>query len=144
MGEFANVNYFFKKSEDFMDLGKLMNIRVLLESYADNKDINSHLAYWMMKFLRKTQDDCDFYQKEFNKVLAEYAEKDADGKIAVNEQQHIILKPGIAENFDAAMANLDHTSVEDPGIKFSLSDLDKLNLTIRQMLILSDFIDETK
>lgn len=127
-----------------MDLGKVMNIRALIESFADNKDINSHLKYWMMKFLRKTQDDCDFYQKEFNKTLAEFAEKDANGKIAVDGQQHVILKQGVVESFNAAMVDLDRTSVEDPGIKFFLSELDKLNLTIRQMLILSDVIDETK
>lgn len=120
-----------------MELITIISARKVLESFADKEDINARLAYWMTKFIAKTQTDYDFYISERKKIYDKYAERESDGAYTVSEDK--------VANFREDIQSLEQAPAEDPGIKFNLSELSaELKLSMRQMYPLLDFIDEDK
>lgn len=122
-----------------MELIKVVNARKVLDSLADRVDIGAHLAYWMTKFVVKTESDHEFYASEMRNLFEKYATK-KEG----DEDTLIIPNDKVAE-FNAAVDALNKTDAEDPGIRFNLSELStELRLSMKQMYPLLDFIDEEK
>lgn len=122
-----------------MELIKVVNARKVLDSLSDKEDVGAHLSYWMTKFVVKTESEHEFYAAEMRKLFDKYAtKKEGD--------EDTLLIPGdkVAE-FNAAVDALNKTDVEDPGIRFDLSELSaELKLSMKQMYPLLDFIDEDK
>lgn len=120
-----------------MELIKVVNARKVLDSFADREEICAHLAYWMTKFVVKTESEQTFYYNEMNKLFEKHAEKNEDETLFIPNER-------IAE-FNQAVEALNQTNVEDPGIRFNLSELaTELRLSMKQMYPLLDFIDEEK
>ena len=117
-----------------MELIKLIEARKVLDGFADKNGISASLAYKMTKFIAKTEDEHAFYAAELNKLVNTYSAKDDDGNVII-PQEHIA-------EFNAAVNNIGHTSVEDPGIRFDLNELSELDLSMKQMYPLLDFINE--
>lgn len=122
-----------------MELIKVVNARKVLDSLADQVNIGAHLAYWMTKFVVKTESDHAFYASEMRKLFEKYAtQKEGD------EDALLIPNDNVAA-FNAAVDALNKTDAEDPGIRFNLSELSaELKLSMKQMYPLLDFIDEDK
>ena len=122
-----------------MELIKIVNARQVLDSLSDREDVGSHLSYWMTKFVVKTEDDHKFYVSEMHKLFDKYAIKKEDN------EDTVLIPPGKVADFNAAVDALNKTDAEDPGIRFNLSELSTaLNLSMKQMYPLLDFIDEDK
>ena len=122
-----------------MELIKVVNARQVLDSLSDREEVGAHLSYWMTKFVVKTAGEHEFYVTEMRKLFANYATSQGD-----DEDTVLIPNDKIAE-FNSAVDALGHTDVEDPGIRFSLSELSaELKLSMKQMYPLLDFIDEEK
>lgn len=120
-----------------MKLITLVNAHNVLDDFAEQEGIGAHLAYWMTKFVVKTQADSDFYQANVRKQFEKYGVSDADGKLVVPLDK--------LSDFNKAIENLQNTEVEDPGVRFSLTELSReLKLSMKQMYPLLDFIDEEK
>lgn len=122
-----------------MELIKVVNARNVLDSISDREDVGAHLSYWMTKFVVKTASEHEFYATEMRKLIDKYATKQES-----KEDTILIPNDKVAE-FNAAVEALNKTDVEDPGIRFSLSELStELKLSMKQMYPLLDFIDEDK
>lgn len=121
-----------------MELIKVINARKTLDSLSDKEDVGAHLSYWMTKFVVKTGAEHEFYISEMRKLFDKFATK-KDG-----EDTLFIPNENVAE-FNTAVEALNKTDVEDPGIRFNLSELSaELKLSMKQMYPLLDFIDEEK
>lgn len=120
-----------------MELLKIINARKALDSLSDREEVGAHLSYWMTKFIVKTESEYDFYASEIRKLFDKYAVK--------GENDTMIIQPDKIPDFNIDMETLNKTNVEDPGIRFSLSELStELKLSMKQMYPLLDFIDEDK
>lgn len=120
-----------------MELSKIVNAREVIAGLSNQEDIGAHLAYWLSKFVVKTQGDYEFYTSELRKLFAKYATK-RDG----DDDAFFVPNDKIAE-FNAAVDALNRTDAEDPGIRFRLSELSAcLTLSMKQMYPLLDFIEE--
>lgn len=120
-----------------MKLITIVNARQVLDSLADREGVGAHLSYWMTKFVVKTEGEYVFYVSEMRKLVDKYAEKDGEGNSVIPAEK--------IPEFNAAIDNLEKTEVEDPGIRFNLSELSaELKLSMKQMYPLLGFIDEDK
>ena len=120
-----------------MELIKIVNARNALVSLSDREDISLHLSYWMAKFVAKTESEYNFYTIEMRKTFDKYAQKKDSGDFFIPADQ--------VNNFNADVAKVGETNVEDPGIRFNLSELSsELKLSMKQIYPLLDFIDEDK
>lgn len=120
-----------------MKLITIVNANDVINSLSDKDDIGAHLAYWMTKFVVMTQSDVAFYQSERKKLFEKYGAKNDDGTYTIEKDKY--------SAFIEEMNILQDTEAEDPGIRFSLSELaTALKLSLKQMYPLMDFIDENK
>lgn len=120
-----------------MELIKIIEARRVLDSFANKQDIGAHLAYWMTKFVVVTRGEYEFYTRSIRKIVDKYNTGEVQNSINVREEDIPMFENEIHE--------IESTLVEDPGIRFSLSELSKeLKLSMQQMLPLLDFIDENK
>ena len=119
-----------------MELIKIINARNIFNKFVDRNDIGFHLSYWMTKFIAKTENDERFYMSELQKIIKKYA-KNQDETLHIPEE-HIDI-------FNSEVEKLEKTKVEDPMIRFNLSELaEELKMSMRQIYPLLDFIDEDK
>lgn len=120
-----------------MELIKIINARRVLEELADKAEVNAHLAYWMTKFIIKTESDHKFYATEMNKLLDKYAQD--------KDEQTFKVAPENIDAFNKAIIELGATDVEDPGVRFDLAELSsELKLSMKQVYPLMDFIRESE
>ena len=120
-----------------MELIKIVNARKTLNDLSDCETLGAHLSYWMTKFVVKTESEYDFYVSEMQQLFNKFASpKDGD-------KEAFIIPADKVADFNTAVETLNNTDVEDPGIRFKLSELSKeLKLSMKQMYPLLDFIDE--
>ena len=116
-----------------MKLIDLLAARKTLSDLSNRDDILAKLSYWMTKFVIQTDGEAESYDASLNKILSKYGES--------GEQGTTIRKENIAEA-QAEIDSLNSTEVEAPTIRFKLSDLSDINLTMKQIYSLFPFIDE--
>ena len=118
-----------------MKLITIVNAHNVIDGLAEKEDIGAHLAYWLTKFVVKTQSEADFFQAEMRKLFEKYGEKKDDGTYSVSAEK--------VPDFTKAVEDLQNAEAEDPGIRFSLSELSsELKVSLKQMYPLLDFINE--
>ena len=118
-----------------MKLITIVNAHNSVDSFAEKENIGAHLAYVMTKFVIATQTDTEFYEKEVRKLFDKYGDKLEDGSMAI--------KPDNRDAFRAELDKLDNTEADDPGIRFSLSEMtNELKLSMKQIYPLLDFIKD--
>lgn len=124
---------------------KLIQVNSLLKLCNELKDMpmNVLLAYKFAKLKSKLTDEDQFYTSKLQSIIGQYGEVDDEGKfIFTNNGNSIKIKEGLTEECQAEIDILNAIDVELPDIHFTLQELDGLNLTINQMELLIDFIEE--
>lgn len=125
-----------------MQLIKLVNAEGLIESLADEK-IEVSLSYKFMKFIQASANEVMFYKKRRDEIIKQYALKDEKGEILVDKTNGgIKFSPENKENIEKAFKELSETEVSVPDIKFHVLELRGLQLSIRDLILLQDFIIE--
>lgn len=125
-----------------MQLGKLVNAEGLIESLADEK-IEVSLSYKFMKFIQASANEVMFYKKRRDEIIKQYALKDEKGEFLVDETNGgIKFSPENKENIEKAFRELMETEVTVSDIKFHILELRGLQLSIRDLILLQDFIIE--
>ena len=126
-----------------MELIKIINARSVLNTLTDKDGIEPHLVYLMTKFIITSQDEQNFYATNMQKLFDKYAQRDEKNQI-VTQGNNVKIKEDCLDEFNEEVTKLYETDVAEPNIKFPLSELTKeLNLTMRQMSYLMDFIKDT-
>lgn len=124
-----------------MQLIKLVKAERLLESLAQEK-MGVGLSYKFMKLLKAMADDDEFYRQEANKIIEKYAVRDENDNIVRESNGVVMLDMSRQEELDEETRQLNETVVEMPNIKFRVEELQGLQLSVADLMILDDFIEE--
>lgn len=117
-----------------MKLGNIQEAVKVIIKYS-NERVEFSTAYKFAKFIKDTDMQCEFYNSKVQEILNEYAEKDDNGNMKI--------KAGVnSDEFSEKIKILSDTEVEAPKIKFELSDFSDLKVSAKEMLALSEFIEE--
>ena len=125
-----------------MELNKILQARNTLALHINDK-VNATLAYKMMKFLKTSDNEEEFYHTKLQGFIGEYAEKDANGNPVRTERGDIRIIQGKVKECEKEIENLAKTDVTEPTIKFNLDELSELKLSAKEMYNLDSFIIET-
>ncbi len=123
-----------------MKLIKLIETIRVLEEIRDEK-LPFSTGYKMAKFLSAVSDDDAYFKERYSSLISEYAVKDGNGNLQVSNDS-ITISPDKIEEFNKKVEELGNVEVEIPDVKFSLSELDSLNLSVNQIVSLFQFIEE--
>ena len=104
------------------------------------KVIPIKLAYAFMKINEENQNNCKFYQDEFNKILNLYCEKTEDGKLKMSDDNssYMIIKDKISE-CEKAINELNSTEVNFNRVKLpaaTLDQLEQIGLTLSELEVI--------
>lgn len=125
-----------------MKLYELLEARIVINKNIDQTEsISAPLAYKIMKLMKNTQNDCDFYQEKFNAILTEYGEKDDNGQL-IQENNGIKIQDGKMEECTSKVNELNNTEIELPKIKFTLEELKPYNFSVIDMAKIDELIQE--
>lgn len=122
-----------------MNLHRLLEIRKTIPVSSAIGSIDTR--YKMAKFLKSTETDYAFYVEQYQSIMNECACKKEDGTIDSDGQKVAIVPDKIGE-FVRRMKELDGTKVDDPTVRFSLSELAPFELSVESLLILDPIIEE--
>lgn len=124
-----------------MNIITLINTSKIFNQFAQTK-ISSKLAYKIMKFCKSVAMEEEFYNTKRNEMIDTYAVKDENGQLVVTDDGMISILPDKISEANIALQELNSIEVEAPNIKFTLDELEGLELSVADMFALDAFIEE--
>lgn len=127
-----------------MKLSEILSLRTIFIKLMNDPISGCYRPFYQIaKFLHSTDSEAEFYQKEYQKIIELYAEKDEKNKPIETENGDIKIKFEDRQKCLEAIKNLEIIEVDDfYKIKFKNEDLEKMNLTLNQIYNLLPFIEE--
>ena len=122
-----------------MEINKLLQIRNVIVEHIDDK-ICAPLAYKLMKYLKTTDAEEEFYHKRTQELIDEYGEKDDSGKVVHNPDGGVNIQKDRIDECKKKIEELGATNVDSPDVKFSMNEIAELKLSVKEMYILDDLI----
>ena len=123
-----------------LNINQVLQIEELCEKFS-NRVINARVAYKFAKLSKSIINDIDFYREQYNLYINEFGQKDNNGNFVMSGN-NIKIIPGLEEKCKQKFNELNSLEVELPEIKFSLDELESIDMTMKDILILDPFIEE--
>lgn len=124
-----------------MKLQNLVKTTKTLETLSNEK-INVRLAYKIMKVLKETKNDVDFYQEKGAEIIKKFAEKDDNGEIKLSpDGRDIVLQKDKIDDFNKEYTELNDTEVTIPEIKFEIEELEEVKLSALDLMSIEEFLN---
>lgn len=98
------------------------------------------LALKIIKFIKATETDAQFYSERMRRIAESCLQKDCDGKY-VSAPGGYRIEAGKENEYFSSVSELDEAETE-ADISFSLSEAEEMKLTLEELRIISEFIDE--
>lgn len=123
-----------------ININELVQIGNLCEKFS-NRVVSARLAYKLAKLSKAISEDINFYQEKYIEYLELFGERDENGDF-VSNKGNIKIISGLEQECKEKFNELNSIEVEIPNIKFSLEELEQLNMTMKDMLVFDLFVDE--
>ena len=100
-------------------------------------------AYKLNKIKKAVEKEGEFYTEKFQEIVDTYAKKDDDGNLVYNEDgSQIMIKDGMVEECNKALADLQELEVEIENYNLTLDDLgENLECTPEELEALMPFME---
>ena len=126
-----------------MKLSEIVSARDAISQQA-NERISPRLAYQFMRFIKKTASDQEFFEQRKAQIVEDFCVRDVDGNLLRDEVGNFPIMPGKDAEARELLNELGNLEVEDPGVRFTLTQLEELKLSINDMDRLFPFIQEAE
>lgn len=125
-----------------MQISKLLSVKKVISTFLEEK-IPAKLAYKFYKFACAIETEEKFFNQKMQEVIQTYCAKDENGELIKTEGGFKIAE-GMTGECNKTVAELYELEVTAPDIVFNISELEVLNLSVQDMIILSDFIKDSE
>ena len=110
---------------------------------AKSQKLSMKTAYNLARLAKAIDNELQFYREKLQAIIAEYGEKDAEGKLIPTEDgEGIKLRAGSEEVCFAAMRELQDIDINLPDIKFAIEDFGNIELSPAETVAIFPFIKE--
>ena len=124
---------------------KMYEIRAFENFYKKIKEKKMPLrvAYKLNKLFQETQKSTVFYDENLNKIIEKFGERDEDGNfVPTKDGTGIKIQENKINECSVELEELSNLIIDLPETKFTLDELEDLDLTIDQIGLLMPFIEE--
>ncbi len=122
-----------------MKIGQLLKVKGVFTPFIRMR-LSPRLSYKLLKFIKAIEFEEDFFNAKFREIVQECAKKDEQGKFITDDNGNIALEK--SDKFKAAVEELNDIDVTAPDIKFTLDELQDLTLSVLDIAVIEDFIQE--
>ena len=121
--------------QNIVQLGEVLNS-------LSNQKMPINIGYKIMKLEKEIENDIAFYKQKLEEIISMYGQKDEEGKFVTLDNGNIKISEGMEEECINAFTVLDNTETDLPKTKLPIEALSSIELTPRELKILSDIIEE--
>lgn len=123
-----------------MKLQDLVKATKIFETLSQEK-INVRTSYKIMKVLKETKNDVDFWQEKGKEIIEKYAQRDDNNQIMVTpDQDGVMLQNDKLDDFNKEYNELNETEIQIPDIKFEIDEFDEVKLSAVDLMAIDEFL----
>lgn len=123
---------------------KMYELLALPNFYASihEKKMPVKTAYKLSKLAKRAEEETQFYQTQFQKIIDEYAMKENGQLVYSEDMTSIKIIPGKEAECAQKIAELRELDVEIKDLTFSIDEFENLELTMAEMSALFPLISD--
>lgn len=112
-----------------------------ISSIVVDKKMPTKTAYKFMKLLKAIEEEETFFNTKMKEIIDEFGEKDETGQPIVLPNGNVRIKEGVENECNEKVKELETIEVEIPDTKFSIDELEVLELSPRDIYSLDLLIE---
>ena len=125
-----------------MKMYEILDLQNLYNSIAQIK-LPLKTTYKFTKLMKRAEEEINFYQEKFREIVEEYGAKDEDGQYKMSpDGMSVVIIPGKESECNSKLVELRNLEVEINDIKFTIEELDGLNISISELGCLMPLIED--
>lgn len=123
---------------------KMYEVLTLQNFYlsVQDKKMPIKTAYKLSRLARRAEEEVQFYQKEFMRIIDEYAQKENGQLVYSEDMSSIKIISGKEEECTAKITELKELEVDMSGFEFTINELENLELTLGEMSAIFSLIKD--
>lgn len=121
--------------------GELLEINRVINELSDTK-LNTILAYKIARILKKIALEIAVIEENRTKILMPYIEKDDEGQPIINDNQTYNIIPETSAEMQKKLSEFFMTEIDVDIPVLKLEELDKIEVTPKQMEVILPIIEE--
>lgn len=110
-------------------------------SALSQKKLNMRMAYQLAKIIKEVQKEFELFQETRMKLINEYAERDEDGRLKIDENNNFTIPREKIQDFQKELNELLETQVELQINKINLDELEDVEFTPMELIKIEKFIN---
>lgn len=124
-----------------MKMYEVLELQSLYNSIAHIK-LPLKTTYKFTRLMKCAEEEISFYHTKFQEIVEEYGVKE-DGQYKLTpDGQSIVIVPGKEVECNTKIAELRNLDVSIEGIKFSIEELEKIDVSISELSCLMSLIED--
>ena len=124
-----------------MKMYEVLQLQTLYNSIANIK-LPLKTTYKFTRLMKRAEEEISFYQEKFREIVEEYGVKENGEYKITPDGQSIAIIPGKEVECNTKLAELRNLDVLIDGIKFSIEELEKLDVSISELSCLMSLIED--
>ena len=124
-----------------MKMYEVIELQNLYSSIANIK-LPLKTTYKFTRLMRRAEEELAFYQEKFREIVEEYGVKENGQYKLTPDGQSIAIIPGKEVECNTKLAELRNLDVLIDGIKFSIEELEGIDVSISELSCLMSLIED--
>lgn len=124
-----------------MKMFEILELQNLYNSIADIK-LPLKTTYKFTRLMKRAEEELTFYQEKFREIVEEYGVKENGQYKLTPDGQSIAIIPGKEVECNTKLAELRNLDVLIDGIKFSIEELEGIDVSISELSCLMSLIED--
>ena len=124
-----------------MKMFEVLELQNLYNSIADIK-LPLKTTYKFTRLMKRAEEELTFYQEKFREIVEEYGVKENGQYKLAPDGQSIMIIPGKEAECNSKIAELRNLDVIIDNIKFSIEELEGIDVSISELACLMSLIED--
>lgn len=124
-----------------MKMYEVLELQNLYNSIANIK-LSLKTTYKFTRLMKRAEEELAFYQEKFREIVEEYGVKENGQYKLTPDGQSIAIIPGKEVECNTKLAELRNLDVPIDGIKFSIEELEGIDVSISELSCLMSLIED--
>lgn len=124
-----------------MKMYEIIELQTLYNSISNIK-MPLKTTYKFTRLMRQAEEELSFYQEKFREIVEEYGVKENGEYKLTPDGQSVMLVPGKEVECTNKLTELRNLDVQIDDIKFSIKELEGINVSISELNCLMSLIED--
>ena len=124
-----------------MKMYEVLELQTLYSSIANIK-LPLKTTYKFTRLMKRAEEELSFYQQKFQEIVEEYGVKENGEYKLTPDGMSIVIIPGKEIECNTKIAELRNLDVEIDNIKFTIEELEKIDVSISELSCIMSLIED--